>query len=338
MWQIENTTPFAAQRNWVRDRSGAEVWIVAVKGTYGINPDGTSDLVKEQEEVRFAPVFRGDPGKSSLLYDSDLMPNKSAVDVILNATAYAPEGSSAREVDVSVCVGDWRKELRVFGDRKWEYGFWGLTAGRPEAFSTMPIVYERAFGGVHVDSDHQVRGWETHNPVGTGYAVDESGAHDRALPNVELKTEQISSWRQRPTPAGFGAIAGHWAARAQFAGTYDETWKATRQPLVPEDFDDRFFQSSPTDQQIGRLVGGERVTLTNLTPTGYLQFQLPRVTLGFRTNLGRRSVDHVGRLQTIIIEPDIPRLMLVWQTALQCHADVLRLHNTRITQKRLLEL
>jgi len=29
MWQVENQTPFAVERGSVRDRSGAEVWLVA---------------------------------------------------------------------------------------------------------------------------------------------------------------------------------------------------------------------------------------------------------------------------------------------------------------------
>ena len=31
MWQVDNRTPFAAERGWVRDRNGAEIWLVAVK-------------------------------------------------------------------------------------------------------------------------------------------------------------------------------------------------------------------------------------------------------------------------------------------------------------------
>jgi hypothetical protein len=334
MWQVENATPFAAQRNWVRDRNGAEVWIVSVKGTYGINADGSVDLLNDQEEVRFAPVFRGDPAKSSLLYDSDLMPSKSAVDVILNATAYAPVGSPARQVEVSVSIGDWRKDLWVSGDRTWEYGFWGVAAGRPMPFTTMPISYERAFGGVQTDQDGRVRGWEQRNPVGTGFAIDEQGAHGQALPNVEFGNERISSWRDRPAPAGFGAIAAHWTPRRELAGTFGEEWKTERQPLVPDDFDDGFYQCAPKDQQIEGLRGDEVVTLTNLTPEGYLQFRLPRVAFGFRTRFGKKSVDHSSRLQTVVIEPDLPRMMLVWQASLSCHTDVLALDCTRITQKR----
>ena len=40
MWSVTNRTPYAAERCWVRDKNGAEVWLVAVKGTFLIGPDG----------------------------------------------------------------------------------------------------------------------------------------------------------------------------------------------------------------------------------------------------------------------------------------------------------
>lgn len=51
------------------------------------------------------------------------------------------------------------------------------------------------------------------------------------------------------------------------AGTYDEAWRANRHPLLPEDFDSRFWQCAPEDQ-IARpfLRGDEAYTLTHLHP------------------------------------------------------------------------
>src|SRR5262245_60847075 len=119
MWAIDNQTEFAAERNWVRDRNGSEIWIVSVKGTYRIHPDSTLTLTEKQDPVTFAPTYRGDPARSSLVYETDLMITKAATDVILNATAYAPHGESTRQLDVCVQIGSWRKSLRVFGNREW---------------------------------------------------------------------------------------------------------------------------------------------------------------------------------------------------------------------------
>ena len=63
-------------------------------------------------------------------------------------------------------------------------------------------------------------------------------------------------------PAGFGPIARHWEPRVRWAGTYDKRWQRTRKPLLPDDFDDRFHQCAPEDQQVdGGLIGGELVEL-----------------------------------------------------------------------------
>jgi len=85
MWTLTNNTPFAAERTWVRDKNGAEVWLVAVKGTFSIEPDGSIQLAEEQEEVNIAPKFRGDPQSASLLYDTDLPHTKKILIFLLKA-------------------------------------------------------------------------------------------------------------------------------------------------------------------------------------------------------------------------------------------------------------
>ena len=104
MWALENNTPFAAERAWVRDRNGAEIWVVAVKATFDISPEGSTCLSAEQEEICRVPVYRGEPGSSSLLYESDLIQVKPATDVILHGHAYAPGGEETTQVEVRLKV------------------------------------------------------------------------------------------------------------------------------------------------------------------------------------------------------------------------------------------
>jgi hypothetical protein len=121
------------------------------------------------------------------------------------------------------------------------------------------------------------------------------------------------------------------------AGTYDNRWQQTRFPLLPDDFDDRHYQCAPVDQQPPRfLSGNEQVTLLNLTPQGKLYFQLPRVFLGFETFFytGERQLHSPPKLHTVILEPDFPRLSLVWHSTLPCHPKVTKLEKTRIIEKR----
>lgn len=329
MWQVDNRTPFAAERGWVRDRDGAEVWLVAVKATFDILPDGSTIPSQEQPPVLRAPEYHGEPGKSSIKYEADLVLTKKTTDVLVVGHAYAPGGKAVSELDVGFKVGPVQKILRVFGDRMW--GSSGPS--EPQPFVKMPLVYERAFGGVDSLSEHPERDWDWRNPVGTGFAVEKSHLCDRLLPNIEYPDARFIEWNDRPPPAGFGAIAGHWQPRAGLAGTYDDKWMNTRQPLLPEDFDDRFFQYAPVDQQAPRfLEGGEPVTLLNLTPGGRLEFALPRVELAIRTRFfDGTTVDHEKpSLHSVIMEPDSPTVSLVWHVALECHARVYQLDLTSI--------
>lgn len=333
MWQIENRTPFAAERGWVRDRDGAEVWLVAVKATFDILPDGGTVPSSVQPPVLRVAEHHGEPGHSSIKYEADLVLTKRTTDIIVVGHAHAPGGVPVKELDVGFKVGPVQKMLRVFGDRHW--GAFGATGAEP--FVKMPLVYERAYGGVDRQSGSPDKDWEWRNPVGTGFAVSGGNATGLVLPNVEHPDDLIGSWRDRPAPAGFGVVASHWQPRAGWAGTYDERWMKTRQPLLAEDLDDRFFQCAPADQQTPDfLLGGEPVVLLRMAPGGGdLRFNLPRLHLGFETRFtdGSREIHKQRRLHTVILEPDFPRVSLVWHTALPCHFKVQKLERTVVTLK-----
>jgi hypothetical protein len=332
MWQLDNRTPFAAERSWVRDRDGTEIWLVAVKASFDVLPDGRTQVSKVQPPVLHLPEHHGEPGKSSIKYDADLVLTKKTTDVIVVGHAHAPGGQAVVRADVAFSVGPLRKLLRVHGDRRWQAG--RITA--PEPFQRMPIVYERAFGGSDALSSTPDTDWDWRNPVGTGFTAAASHAAGRALPNIEDPSRPIATWSDRPPPAGFGAIASHWQPRVGFAGTYDERWMKARQPLLAEDLDDRYFQCAPADQQAPQwLRGGEPVAVLGMTPSQELRFTLPRLHLGFETLFadGSREVHAQRRLHTVILEPDFPRVSLVWHSALPCHFKVHKLERTVVTLK-----
>ncbi len=323
MWAVTNETPFKAERAFARDADGAELWVVAVRATFTFDADGRVAVADEQDDVCLAPVYRGEPGRSALRYDADLVRTKPGTDVVLHAHAHAPGGYPAPVVDVGFSVGPLAKRLRVVGDRAWVDGWHGRAASDPAPFVTLPICYERAWGGPLGAGDAR----DPSNPVGVG-------ADGAAIPNCYLADGAHRSARDGGTPAGFGPIPGDWQPRVRLAGTYDEAWERERQPLVPSDFQDAFFRCAPADQQVpGFLRGGEEVVLHNLTPEGLVRFQLPRVALGFRTRVDGGTTHHRGQLHTVIIEPEARRLVMVWQTALPCHHTLYTLKETVVAEK-----
>jgi hypothetical protein len=335
MWQLDNRTPFAAERSWVRDKNGAEVWLVAVKATFNIAPDGTTHIAPEQPPVLRLAEHHGDPATTSVKYDADLVLTKTTTDVIVVGHAHAPGGKSVTELNVGFKVGELTKVLTVTGDRRWE-GSLLLGASDPEPFTQMPLVYERAYGGKDLKSDTPEQDWEWRNPVGRGFATSGANVKGLWLPNITHPKRPVKSWRDRPEPVGFGAVASHWQPRVGLAGTYDEQWLKTRQPLLAEDMDDRYYQCAPHDQQTKNFLrGGEPVVLANLSPLGLLQFDLPKLYFGFETRFydGTRQRHTQRKLHTVILEPDFPRVSIVWHSALPCHFKVQKLERTLITLK-----
>jgi len=338
MWQLDNRTPFAAERVWTRGRDGAEIWLVAVKCTFDILPDGRTRVAPEQPPVTLVPEYLNPdaPQTSSLKYDLDLVRTKTTTDLIVHGHAYAPGGRPVTTLDVGFRVGPIQKLLKVTGDRTWQGG--AITA--PEPFTRMPMTYERAFGGVDARTRKTASPqWDVRNPAGTGYVASGTPIDGTRLPNIEYPNQLITRAKDRPAPAGFGPICSHWQPRAGFAGTYDERWERERQPLLPEDFDDRYYQCAPADQQPPAFLrGGEPVALLNLTPEGELRFELPRVYLGAETFFITRERRLHPRpcLHTVVLEPDERRVGLVWHTSLPCHPLVHKLLRTRVIRKQVL--
>jgi hypothetical protein len=111
--------------------------------------------------------------------------------------------------------------------------------------------------------------------------------------------------------------------------------------LPPSDFDDRFFQYAPDDQQAPAFLrGGEAVLLRGLAPQHELRTVLPRLFLRLETRFytGERVVHEPPALHAVILEPDFPRLSLVWHSALPCHFKVHKLDTTTIRVKQVVKL
>ena len=315
MWALSNRTPFAADRNWTRDKRGMHWWIVAVRATFHLASDGRVTLADEQPPPVLAPEYFAEPGKSSLRYDSDLLGAKPDTDLLVVASAHAPGGRAAPTVPVRLRVGRIQKQLIVYGDRVYRSG---LKTSSPKPFVTRPIRYELAFGGTDLsDPDPHNHRFDARNPIGRGLALRASQLEDQPAHTIEYASGDPAS----SGPAGFGPIDPAWLPRRALAGTYDERWERTKKPLLPDDFDPSYALSSPTDQRIGQpLVGGEPVELVNMTPEGRLVFVIPRMSLEFTSAFGRRREPHPARLATVLVEPDDQRLSLVWQSTLRVPA------------------
>jgi hypothetical protein len=333
MWALENETPYATERNWTRDKDGAHWWLVAVRATFTVAPGGRLSLADEQLPPVLAPEHHGEPGKTSLRYDSDLMAKKPNTDVLVVGSAHAPRGQPTASVPVVLRLGPIEKQLVVHGERAYYEGAAGLTTTAPRSFVTRPIQYELAYGGSETsDPDPTKHFIDERNPVGRGHA-----RRNASLVNAPAHAIEYASGDPATRgPAGFGPIEPSWLPRRKLAGTYDARWVETKKPLLPDDYDPAFALCAPVDQRPERpLVGGERLGLLNMSPEGTLVLELPRIALDFTTRFGRRQQEHGAMLATVLAEPDEQRLSLVWQSALRVPApDADYLDATRIVERK----
>jgi hypothetical protein len=317
--ELLNATRMQAAYTMGTEPSAREHLVVAVKGTFAIPDDGgPATLAEEQTPLVMADEFWGEPGFSSPRYEVDFALRKPKCDVLLNATAYAPHGQAAEKVQVAVKLGSWFKTFNVVGDRIWEQRAATLPSA-PERFTQKPITYEIAFGGVD-DLDPEEKLPETHtaNPVGRGWhrQRNRSRVPGQPLPNTEAVNDPIREPWGNYRPMGFGPIGRNWVPRYPLAGTYDQNWLDNVFPFLPQDFDERYYQAAPEDQQIDYPQGGEEVQLLNLTPAGRTRFLLPTIDVPvvfFRKDAEPEHKQAV--LDTIVIEPDLGRVLLTWRAS-----------------------
>ncbi len=300
---------------------GRELMVVCLKGTFTIPENGgTPQLAKDQLPLVDADVFTGEPGVSAPLYESDYAPFKPHCDVLLNGSAYAPNGKPTRKVDVHLSLGPVSKSFSVVGNRYWKSGTVSTSATKPELFTQMPISYDCAFGGA--DKNHKnpdKHKYYPTNPIGQGFHYYSKSRYidGKPLPNTEEFRRPVKKPGGKYRPMAFGSIPRSWPDRVKLAGTYDQDWQDNTFPFLPADFDNAYFQAAPKEQQMPYPKSGEKVCLINLTPEGRTEFALPRINLLAWFFL--KNGEEIGKElvpDTVMIEPDERRLTMTCRASL----------------------
>ena len=323
-----NQSRFASLINVLPDATGVDTLYVAVRGTFTLAAKPV--LAARATAPTGEDVYWGKPGASSLKYASEVHVGKRGTDVVLVGSAHAPRGRPVPEMLASVSIAGRLKVVRVLGDRTWRGARGGLT--HPVPFTTMPLVYERAFGGSEEDGRGGVLA-EERNPVGIGFRSRRSASEAAAqkLPNLEDPKTPISALDDRPAPAGFGFVAPSWLPRRLHAGTYDQAWQKSRAPFLPADFDRRFDNAACPDLQFDRfLLGGEPLTLTGVSRGGDIGLSLPVVRPRVEVDIAGRKELPPLQLETVLIEPDAEQLHLSWRAALGCDKSMLKIRSITV--------
>lgn len=325
-----NETPFALQQLFLMDEKGRDILVLVIKATYQI--DGTSklEISHKQVPVNVSGEYYGEPGKSSFKYEPEVASVKLATDVVLIGHAY-PDRLNTAQVDVTLKVGSLQKMVRVFGDRYWTKTMGFKRISSPELFNKIPLVYERAFGGWDLaHTNPKKHSYEPRNPFGKGYGMFAEG---KKLPNLEDPKHLIKNPRDKPPPTGFGFIGPEWEPRRRYAGTYEENWMKKRMPLLPEDFDQRYYNAAHPDLIVkGYLKGNEPVEIFNASQKGQLKFHLPGTThpegMVIMKDKATKKID--TNLDTVIINTDENILFLIWRGHVDIHEKIHEINALRV--------
>ncbi|KMJ44828.1 hypothetical protein AB204_12300 [Xenorhabdus khoisanae] len=155
--EFRNLTPFAVMNYSMFDVDDTEHHVAVMKIGYQLMPAGQGEYSAEllpAPPLCLQDEYRGQMNASQVLQESDLAPFKPRCDVIVNGTAYAPEGQPCTEFPVRLQVQGKQgqtlldKTLTVTGEREFirdASGNWQLT--EPKPFTTLPLDYRYAFGG-----------------------------------------------------------------------------------------------------------------------------------------------------------------------------------------------
>lgn len=327
---VVNTTPFIPAWFVTRFDPRAFSLVVLVKGTFRLADGKPLETAPEQQPPTGDMHVEDDPERA-LLYGFDFAPWKPKADVVLSATAWAPGSIEAAYVDAEFRVGSIAKRLRVSGDRYW---LGRSDASEPKPFRSMPVTWERAFGG---------RGFAW-NPLGRGNMEvllgDEVNAYP--MPNVESPTSLQRKRAEKLPPAGFGPIPSTWPQRADKAGKCDKNYLKERWPYYPESFDWAHFNLAPEDQQVeGYLKGDEEVLFRNLHPEcAELRTRLPGLRIRAFLNERLKARQHLRevllRLDTFWADPGAGLAILVWRGNAQVRSEkLLEITNLLVADEKL---
>lgn len=158
--EFRNLTPFSVMEYAMDDKQDERHRVVAMKTGFRLIPDGKGQWQTQLMENPPLPlcvedVFSGEMNHSSVLHESDLAPLKPACDIIVNGTAYAPDGVAVPEMTAGVLMRSpsgevlLDKKLRITGERYYRRqaitGQWYET--EPDPFTSLPLDYRYAFGG-----------------------------------------------------------------------------------------------------------------------------------------------------------------------------------------------
>ncbi|WP_299015036.1 DUF2169 domain-containing protein [uncultured Photobacterium sp.] len=309
LWDIDAGPNQSIKGRFQRDANGHEVWVLSLKRAWQFMEKQWVEV--DDVEVYDDPLFLGEPGFSSMVADHDFPVLKRNTDVIIYGKARSYANRPVKHHQCRLLIdGHIDKTLDVIGPRQWVSHGGSITVSTPQAFIVQDVDYCHALGG-----DHR-------NRLGCGIAQSNQELLSCAVPSVFYSSQDWQANTDKVEVAGFGPLPPFFSERLSYAGTYDETWFEERRPLLPLDFDVKFYQCAPKDQQCKSFLnGGERVMVSGFSHDDVLSFRIPSEQYQAVARFGEdeRTVDM--KLYTLWINTEKMRIEATYTAAFPCQGQ-----------------
>ncbi len=214
-----------------RFRGELRVTVVA-KATFSFAHDGPTPRTQPKPILWSEVHHKNHPGRS-IRFTTDIAPRLQRADILFTGHAHAPPGAAVESALVRLGVF---QGPRTVLDK-------ALVVRQKGGFQSIPLVYEKAYGGIGV----------AENPFGVGAkaGTEEPSVLDPTAPAHPAGLAPISrTWpRRRPSLAAMSGALGSDIVE------------------IPEAFSWDALQAAPPDQQVGILTGHEWIVMDGLHPT-----------------------------------------------------------------------
>lgn len=291
-------------KHW--NEADEEVGVLIAKAVFRRHADDKF-RAEAAPEIIFEETFDGDPAWSPLIEDQDIAPCKVGTDLLVNATARAPDGGAWTDWPVSVAIPDRLfYEFRVQGPSYWTHRMLvGWTRSAPELVSEVPLSYALAYGGC-APGPNDAEAVHEFNPSGIGFITRERLGQKANIPIPQigsLDEFMVSDPSAHMTVHGLGPIAKAWLPRRSEAGTFDDAWQRDRHPRMPKDYSVQFWNAAPGPLRVEPpLKGGEQISVSGISHRSEpVNVNLPRVSCAVDLQ-GAEPAHAVMTLDTVTLD------------------------------------
>ncbi|MEZ4589236.1 MAG: DUF2169 domain-containing protein [Gemmatimonadales bacterium] len=219
---------------------------IGPRGGWEPAPDDDQEVVVD-EELPYEEVEP--PFDSPVFHGSDVM-FRPLTDIVVQGSAHA-RSSGVGKLTVGLRIESLKRDITVYGERRVERASGGLRLSEPEPFETIPIRYDRAYGGVDLHAFYSnpspmlarvqrnspglpvlasSRYHYPRNPTGVGFLISMAPyqLEDLLVPSLEfpfdpitadrLAVGTVASWPNGPLPAGMDWSSAAWFPRESYLG------------------------------------------------------------------------------------------------------------------------